>query len=189
MDKRILIICGKSASGKDTLLNRVVDELGYKRIISTTTRPKRDGEVDGVDYHFVTEEEFKRKINNGEMLEFRAYKVLEDGKDTIWYYGTEKISVGDDHWVGVLDISGAKAWRNVYKDQVAVMMLTCPDDIRTDRAKKRGSFSELEWNRRLKADTEDFEAQKWVNVVDTVQRNVRDNDLNYAIESVEELMG
>lgn len=74
-----LVFIGKSGSGKSTIAKAVSDNFRYDLIVSHTTRPKRDGEVDGVDYHFVSEEEFQRIRELGGMLEVTKYRD--------WYYG------------------------------------------------------------------------------------------------------
>lgn len=67
--KNVVIIAGLSASGKSTILNEMVKELGYEKLVTTTTRDPRPGEVNGVDYHFLTKEEFAEKRDNGFFLE------------------------------------------------------------------------------------------------------------------------
>ena len=57
-----IIIFGKTASGKSRVVNELVKR-GYKKIVTTTTRPARKGEVDGIDYNFITDDEFKELIN------------------------------------------------------------------------------------------------------------------------------
>lgn len=77
----ILIISGPSGCGKSTLLKEVYKDIeDYYFSISTTTRAPRIGEVNGVDYFFVTKEEFEKDINNGDFLE---YAKVHDN-----YYGT-----------------------------------------------------------------------------------------------------
>lgn len=77
----ILIISGPSGCGKSTLLKEVYKDIDdYYFSISTTTRAPRVGEVNGVDYFFVTKEEFEKDINNGDFLE---YAKVHDN-----YYGT-----------------------------------------------------------------------------------------------------
>ncbi len=66
----LLIICGKMCSGKDTVVKRLINK-GFKKVVTYTTRPKRRGETDGVDYHFISEGEFKRRIQDGFFLEYR----------------------------------------------------------------------------------------------------------------------
>ena len=77
----ILILSGPSGCGKSTLLKEVYKDIDdYYFSISTTTRAPREGEVNGVDYFFVTKEEFEKDINNGDFLE---YAKVHDN-----YYGT-----------------------------------------------------------------------------------------------------
>lgn len=67
----ILVLSGPSGAGKSSLISRIKDEIGpYYFSVSTTTRPMRDGEQEGVDYHFVSEEEFKADIEAEEFLEW-----------------------------------------------------------------------------------------------------------------------
>ena len=67
-----LILVGKAAAGKDFLKNRLIAK-NFKPGISCTTRLPRKNEVDGVDYHFMTEDQFKETIESGEMLEFMIF--------------------------------------------------------------------------------------------------------------------
>ena len=76
-----LILVGKAAAGKDFLKNRLVAK-NFKPGISCTTRLPRHNEVDGVDYHFMTEDQFKETIDSGEMLEHMIFNN--------WYYGLTK---------------------------------------------------------------------------------------------------
>ncbi|MEJ2469297.1 MAG: 50S ribosome-binding GTPase, partial [Campylobacterales bacterium] len=77
----ILVLSGPSGAGKSSLINKVADAIGpYYFSISTTTRPMREGEVDGVHYHFVDEASFKRDIEEEHFLE---YAVVHGN-----YYGT-----------------------------------------------------------------------------------------------------
>ena len=67
----IIVLSGPSGAGKSTLLNKVIDDIGECYFsISTTTRPVREGEIDGVHYHFVSEEEFKQDIEEEMFLEY-----------------------------------------------------------------------------------------------------------------------
>lgn len=96
---KVITLTGSSASGKDFLLNEILkDNKGVKPVISVTTRPKRDGEVDGVDYKFISIEEFSRLLSAKEMIEFREYNTVEG----VWYYGVSKDSIdvnSDDTYV------------------------------------------------------------------------------------------
>ena len=78
----MLVIIGKSASGKTTIEKCLKETEGYSNIVSYTTRPVRNGEVDGINYHYVTEDEFIEKLNNS----FLAEHVNNYGN----YYGVAK---------------------------------------------------------------------------------------------------
>lgn len=78
----MIILVGESASGKSTIEKILADKFGYKKTISYTTRPPREGEVNGVDYHFITEDEYIDKFNSGYFVETGAYNG--------WFYGTTK---------------------------------------------------------------------------------------------------
>ncbi|WP_297441756.1 guanylate kinase [Sulfurimonas sp.] len=77
----VLVLSGPSGAGKSSLINKIINDIGECYFsISTTTRPIRDGEVDGVHYYFVDEEEFKKEIEEDQFLEY----ALVHGN----YYGT-----------------------------------------------------------------------------------------------------
>lgn len=77
----VLVLSGPSGAGKSSLIHKIIDDIGECYFsISTTTRPIRKGEKDGVDYHFVDKEEFEREIEEDQFLE---YAVVHGN-----YYGT-----------------------------------------------------------------------------------------------------
>ena len=103
--RSLTILIGCSASGKDTVMNRLVKEFDVKPVISYTTRPIRDCEQDGREYHFVTEEEFERMMNNDEFVETRVYNTVNGN----WYYGLPKSGINledDNNYITILDFDG-----------------------------------------------------------------------------------
>ena len=68
MDKNTIVLVGQTNSGKTTVA-KLLEAYGYKRIVTYTTRPKRQGERNGIDYNFVTDEKFKSMIKNGDFAE------------------------------------------------------------------------------------------------------------------------
>ena len=78
----MIVLVGESASGKSTIEKILADKYGYKKTVSYTTRPPRDGEVNGVDYHFISEDEYNDKFNSKYFVETGAYNG--------WFYGTTK---------------------------------------------------------------------------------------------------
>ena len=78
---KIIAIIGEAGSGKDTIMKRVLEAAPHlHEIVSCTTRPPRDGEIDGVNYHFLTPDNFTSKVMNDEMLEYTMFNN--------WFYGT-----------------------------------------------------------------------------------------------------
>lgn len=78
----MIILVGESASGKSTIEKILSEKHGFQKTVSYTTRPPRDSEIDGVDYHFITEDEYIEKFNSGYFVETGAYNG--------WFYGTTR---------------------------------------------------------------------------------------------------
>ena len=103
--RNLITLIGCSASGKDTVMNRLVKEFDVKPVISYTTRPIRDCEQDGREYHFITEEVFERMKDNAEFIETRVYKTVSGN----WYYGLPKSGIDledDNNYITILDFDG-----------------------------------------------------------------------------------
>jgi len=155
----LLIIGGKSGSGKDSVVKEF-EKNGWKKIIKYTNRPKREGEIDGVDYHFVS-----IKLMETIPFIFKQSFVVANG-DT-WYYGfpMEHIILPDnknDKYITIMTpfeynsfLNMTKEFKIIGKDFISVQ-IDIPDDIRRERLIKRGDNIE-EINRRIKADNKDFE--------------------------------
>jgi guanylate kinase len=118
----------------------------------------RDGEVDGRDYHFITDKEFWEMLQNDEFIEYRKYDTLVNGKPDTWYYGIKKQQLPlDERYVVVLDLGGAQHFIEHYgEDNCFMCYVDAPESVRRQRAEARGSFDETEWNRRVEADDNDF---------------------------------
>ena len=72
----LIILMGKTASGKDTIQRELADTYGYEQLMLSTDRPMRPGEEYGVQYNFRTSNELDKMIANGKMIECRAYEVV-----------------------------------------------------------------------------------------------------------------
>ena len=111
----LIVIAGPAGSGKSTLCDRLVDERPeFSRVVTTTTRSPRDGEINGVHYHFFPPAEFRAKVARGEFLEWA--KVHGDNEDRL--YGTLKSSVLDplergQNLVMSIDVQGVESLRRV----------------------------------------------------------------------------
>ena len=150
----MIVISGKTCSGKDKVVSYLIDKFNFKRIITYTTRPMRKGEQQNVTYHYITEEDFKQKINEGFFAEYKTY----DTEFGTWYYGTalEDLRKADDKSVIILTPQG---YRDV-KDKLPEKDITCiylyaNNTTLKKRLKKRGDDIK-ESDRRLEHDAEDF---------------------------------
>lgn len=158
MKNKIVVLYGKSASGKDTILQELLTK-GFQPIISHTTRPMREGEVDGKDYHFISIKEFLKELGKDNFIETRSYDtLLMDMKET-WHYGVHKDSIkeSDKDYITILDMEGLEQFIKYFnRDVIIPIGILASDETRKYRASRRGSFCEIEWNRRLEADDKDF---------------------------------
>ena len=154
----IFILTGKSAAGKDTLRKYLIQH-GYIPYLSYTTRPIREGESEGDEYHFCSVKDFKKV----EYIESRSYNTKVAGKPDTWYYGTPYISGVNNNgkYVMIKDPKGAKEIKNYFEEKVKeaavhIIEVKTPQEERRRRAEGRGSFDETEWLRRVDADDNDF---------------------------------
>lgn len=145
----ILIISGPSGCGKSTLLKEVYNNIdNYYFSISTTTRSPRDGERNGVDYYFVTKEEFEKDIEDGNFLE---YAKVHDN-----YYGTSLKPIIESLNNGKLvifdiDVQGHKIVRKKLHALITSVFITTPSlQVLKDRLYSRNSDDNDVIEKRLK---------------------------------------
>lgn len=157
----ILIISGPAGSGKNTVAERLISEFGnVKRVITSTSRPPRGAEIDGVDYHFLSPEAFEKAIANGEFYE---YAKVHDS-----YYGTSKKAVHDSLAAGndlilIIDVQGADTWRKIAAQNPEIAerltsVFVAPDSIAELRKRLvgRATESEADIDRRMKTAVDEF---------------------------------
>ena len=153
----ITIIAGMSCAGKDTIQNYLLQK-DYSVIISTTTRPMRPGEINGVQYHFKTVPEFLNLIKNDELVEWREYHTTVKGIPDVWYYGVEKKNINlSEKSVVILDSTGYYKFLETYgKENVRLVWVSLDSEERRRRNIARLDYDECEFNRREIKDTEMF---------------------------------
>lgn len=167
----ILILVGFSSVGKDTVA-REIEKLGYNFIVSTTTRPMRDGESQRNPYNFIHNDEFQKLIDSDELIEYRAYNTLVNNQPATWYYGVEKGEVDlNKDYVVVLDIVGLRGFKEYFGNHVVSFFLETDDETRKQRCINRGDFDEYEWNRRLADDKARF------------TKEIIQDELDYVVDS------
>jgi guanylate kinase len=173
----LLVLAGPAGSGKSTLCDRLVAaDLGFTRVVTSTTRAPRKGEVNGVHYHFFTPEEFDRKVKSGEFLEWAW--VHGDRR-----YGTLAASVLGPILLGKklvmsVDVQGvdslrAIAAKNPFLQRVmATVFIVVDHDRLLARMRERGHDDEAEIARRMAtAEAELREARKFDYVIESETRD------------------
>ena len=185
--KKIFALLGYMSVGKDTILKQVLKDIDdVKPIISTTTRPMRKGETEGVEYYFIDDTEFFRR--GTDFVEQRIYhtKVKENGveKNATWRYGIERAELEkDDYLIVIVDSVGYKELKNyVGNNKIVPIFISAPQEELKARALARGDL-EAEVDRRLKDDYERFMDFR----VRTVYHEVKNGEgrLEEAIKEVE----
>jgi guanylate kinase len=166
----LLVIAGPAGSGKSTLCERLLRERPvFSRVVTTTTRAPRPGEVNGVHYHFLAAEEFRRRIAAGDFLEWA--QVHGDREDRL--YGTLKSSVitpleGGRNLVLNIDVQGVENFRRIARENttlgsalITVFLVVDPERME-ERMRGRAQDGEQEIARRLRtAEQELREAPKF----------------------------
>ena len=156
----IIVLVGKTASGKTTIANELCKNHYYKRIITYTTRPMRENEVQDVDYHFISDEQFNEMVKNNEFTEYKRYNTAHG----VWSYGsviTSKQEQSDDCYVIILTPQGLRDLSKKMSQYIA-FYLNVSLESQLERLKKRGD-EEQQIIKRLINDAKDFE-----NVLDIV---------------------
>lgn len=177
----IIAICGKAGAGKDTLLHKIMQRMGNSailhEIVSCTTRPPREGEVDGVNYHFMTNEDFAAKIFNHEMLEATVFND--------WCYGTSLQSLDTSKInIGVFNPEGIETLNEDSRINLRVYYIDAPGKDRLIRQLNREQDPNIdEILRRYKTDEEDF-ANLDFNYI-KVQNSDTESNLMWAIRDIE----
>jgi guanylate kinase len=154
---RVFVITGPSGVGKGTLIRGLMERLPRLELsVSATTRAPRPGERDGVDYHFLTREDFDRRVADGEFVEHAAYA----GRS----YGTLRCELEDRMRVGVpvvleIEVQGARQVRAAMGE--AVQVFIAPPSLQALRTRLigRGTDDAEEVERRLRVAEQELAAQ------------------------------
>lgn len=177
---KLLVISGLSAAGKGTIAKELVNRYDdFVLSISATTREKRGTEVDGKDYFFISKEEFKKMIDEDELLEYANYvnnfygtpksyvhKMLDEGKNVILE----------------IEMQGALQIKKIYDEAILIFFL--PKDAKTQRerliGRKRETSEQIE--ERIKQAVVDAEYAKHYDYV------IVNEDIEDAIKDVEDIV-
>jgi guanylate kinase len=139
-----IVISSPSGGGKTTLIRRLLkDRTDLKLSISYTTRPSRKGEVDGVDYRFISEEEFRNKIAEGEFLEWEEVHG--------YLYGTPKAETGEivSNILFDVDIKGALSLKKFHPKTTLIFIQPPSLEVLEERLEARGTEDQEGLKKRL----------------------------------------
>ncbi len=180
---KIFVFSAPSGAGKTTLLNYLrltIPDLVYS--ISATTRQPRNGETNGVHYFFITEQEFKNKLENDEFAEW----AIVHGN----YYGTPKSFIDKTiaqglHIIMDIDVFGKKTFDKSYPDAVGILILPPSMEILERRLRGRGSEEEQTVRIRLKNAVSEME---FAQTEGKYEFTIINDDLERAKKETEELI-
>lgn len=185
-----IYIMGKSASGKDTIYKRIKEQIDVKTYILYTTRPIRTGEQEGVDYHYVSDEQMLKFKQEGKVIESRTYQTVKGP----WTYATiadEQLEQnGDILTVGTLEsYNKIKEYYEDKKDtKLLPVYITIDEEERRKRAlereKKQKNPNYEEVKRRFKADNIDFSEENLKKAGIGQNETFENYDLDKCVESI-----
>ena len=151
----LIVVSGPSGVGKDTLVREYMKNNKAVLSISATSRKMRSNEKDGVDYYFLTNEEFESKIKENDFLEYAIYNNC--------YYGTpkskieEELNNGNDVFL-VIEVQGGFQIKEKIKDSILIFVLPPSMEELKNRISKRGLDSKEDMENRLKIAEEEIKA-------------------------------
>ena len=160
---KIFYLMGKSASGKDTIYKRVKEQMPeLKTIVIYTTRPIREGEQNGREYHFVDDDKLKELQEAGKVIELREYNTVHG----IWKYFTADDGqfAGDDNYLAIGTLESYVKLRDYFgQERLVPIYVEVEDGLRLERALARERMQATpkyeEMCRRFLADAADFSVE------------------------------
>ena len=169
---KIIIFCGPSGSGKTTIVKRIKELFPMiSASVSATSRSRRLNEIDGIDYHFISIEEFKKKIERGEFVEWE--KVYEGQ-----FSGTLKSEVSRIRDLGKIplfeiDVKGAMNIKKMYGNSALVIFIKVPFDLIKERLISRKTETQETFDNRINRAKEEM---KFESLADKVVVNINLQD-------------
>jgi guanylate kinase len=183
----LLILAGPSGSGKSTLCDRLVEaNLGFTRVVTTTTRAPRVGEIDGVHYHFFTPEEFDARIADGDFIEW-AWVHGRRRYGTLSASVLEPLAEGRDLVMSV-DVQGVESFRRaadrhpLLRRSLTTVFIVVDHERLLARMRSRGLDNDREIARRMAtAESELKQAPRFDHLIES---RTRDEDFAALLEIV-----
>jgi guanylate kinase len=178
----LIVLSGPSGVGKDTVLQRMKDlQLPFHFVVTATSRPKREGEIEGVDYFFVSEDEFISMIERDELLEHAL--VYDEHKGIPRQQVRDAFASGRDVIMRI-DVQGAETIRQLYPDALLIFLSTQNEGELIVRLKARRTESEEKLQ--LRIDTARDELHK-VKLFDYYVVNA-DDQLDATVDAIQAIV-
>ncbi len=142
----LIVISGPAGSGKGTVCRHLTDAGDFVCSVSATTRSPRPGEIDGKSYHYITREEFQRRIESGDMLEYTEYcgnfygTPLKEAKETV---------AAGQNLILEIEVEGAANVKRQYPDAILILLLPPSFAVQEQRLRSRGTETEEKIRARL----------------------------------------
>ncbi len=172
----LIVVSGPAGSGKGTVNAHLLATGDFAYSVSATTRAPRPGEVDGVNYHYISKEEFLGRIESGDMLEYTQYCGN--------YYGTpkkeaEEVLNAGKHLILEIEVEGARNVKKKYPEAILILLLPPSFSVQEHRLRSRGTETEEKILERL---TRTREELRFADSYDYVVYNHDGKDLDAARE-------
>ena len=183
---KIIAIIGPSGSGKDTILNKVFERCSNElnKIVNHTTRPQRENEIDGINYHFISVEDFTKEMLQSNLIEATVFND--------WFYGTHINSLDKEKInIGVFNPDGATIiYENYDNIKIYPLYIKVKDKTRLLRQLNREDDPNVtEIVRRFMADKNDFENFEEDTLIDYYElNNDTEEDLEKNIQFIQKLI-
>lgn len=185
-DKKMLIIAGPTGSGESTITNAIIEKYPNKfaRLITATTRPPRNNEQHEVNYYFLSEEDFKNGIENGDILEY----TYVPNRNV--YYGSykpdleKKFSEGKIV-IGNLDIVGARFFKEHYNALTIFILPESLESLRNRLQKRDVDITEQELDKRIENARREIDEEKDFYEYEIINA---DGKLNEAIQQTVDIL-
>ena len=187
----IYCILGKSGTGKDTVTEAILssNDIEIEKIVTYTTRPKRENELEGVNYHYVSRDEMENMERMGQIIEKRSYDTVHGE----WIYFTADTDIEEDRDYIVITTQEAleKFIERFGRERIYVIYLKIDDKKRLERCINRESLQSMpnyaEVCRRFISDEKDFDEEK-IKSLSSCSFVDTDADINECIKTIKSII-
>lgn len=185
---KIIYIMGKSSSGKDTIFKKLKEKLDVNTYVMYTTRPIRKDEIDGITYHYITDEKMQRYIEGKEkekLIEYRTYQTVYGP----WIYATieDEQFKTNKNMIMLGTLESYNKMKEIFKNELIPIYIEVEDGLRLERAIKREKQEKepkyAELCRRFLADSKDFSEENLKKA--GINKRFQNIDLEKCINEIE----